>query len=127
MKILIKTLYVIAIIIAILIIWVSLMEKKFAEADVGNYIRTSEKLFANAGIQPQSKFIETDGPVKNVHYYELGSGKPLILIHGGGGHAAQWYPVIKALSDTFHLYILDRPGCGLTDYFDYSGVDLIKV
>ncbi len=100
------------------------MEKKFAEADVGNYIRTSEKLFANAGIQPQSKFIETDGPVKNVHYYEVGSGKPLILIHGGGGHAAQWYPVIKALSDKFHLYILDRPGCGLTDYFDYNGVDL---
>jgi len=51
MKILIKTLYVVAIIIAILIIWVSLIEKEFAEADVSNYIRTSEKLFANAGIQ----------------------------------------------------------------------------
>lgn len=92
--------------------------------EIDNYKRTSEKLFASAGIQPQSKFIATNGPVKNVHYYEIGTGKPLVLIHGGGFHAAQWYPLIKSLREKFHLFIPDRPGCGLTDTFNYRGVDI---
>lgn len=91
---------------------------------IDNYKRTSELLFASAGVQPQSKFVVTDGPVKKVHYYETGNGKPLIIIHGGGAHAVQTYPIIKSLQEKFHLYILDRPGCGLTDTFDYSGVHL---
>lgn len=37
--------------------------------EIDNYKRTSEKLFASVGIQPQSKFIATDGPVKNVHIF----------------------------------------------------------
>ena len=119
MRILIKILGVLVIVVAILIIWLSLMEKKFSETDPGNYIRSSEALFADAAIQPQSKYIETDGPVKKVHYYEMGSGKPLILIHGGGGHAAQWYTVMEALSDSFHLYVLDRPGCGPLGLHDH--------
>ena len=49
-----------------------------------NYKRTSEKLFASVGIQPQSIFVATNGPVKNVHYYAIGKGKPRVLIHGEG-------------------------------------------
>ena len=124
MKLLNKTVFAVVTVIAILIISVSLMENKFTEADLENYVNTSQRLFANAGIEPKSKFVNTDGPVRNVHYYEIGSGEPLIIIHGGGGYASQWYPVMKLLSSDFHLYVVDRPGCGLTDYFEYDGVDL---
>lgn len=92
--------------------------------EIDNYKQSSVKLFASAGIQPQSKFITTNGPVEKIHYWEIGSGKPLILIHGGGAHAMQMYPLVKPLQEKFHLYILDRPGCGLTDFFDYEGVNL---
>lgn len=88
--------------------------------------RTRKILFDKEGIQPQSKIVTTNGPVKNVHYLEIGSGKPLILIHGGGSHSSEWFNIIKPLSTKYHLYVVDRPGCGLTDSFDYTGVDFRK-
>lgn len=91
---------------------------------VKRYKSTRQKLFDAEGIQPQSKFIATDGPVKNVHYLKTGAGPPLILIHGGGSHSGEWTKIIKPLSEHFQLYIIDRPGCGLSDSFDYGGVDL---
>lgn len=88
--------------------------------------RTRKILFDKEGIQPQSNIVTTNGPVKNVHYLEIGSGKPLILIHGGGSHSSEWFNIIKPLSTKYHLYVVDRPGCGLTDSFDYTGVDFRK-
>ena len=90
------------------------------------YKRTRQLLFDREGIQPQSKIVTTNGPVKNVHYLEIGTGKPLILIHGGGSHASEWINILKPLSTYYHLYVVDRPGCGLTDNFDYTGVDFRK-
>ncbi len=90
------------------------------------YQRTRDLLFEGIGINPLSKYIATDGPIKNVHYLEMGSGKPLILIHGGGSHSSEWYSILKPLSEHFHLYVVDRPGCGLSDSIDYTGVDFQK-
>lgn len=81
------------------------------------------KLFTEAGISPLSKRIETTGPVRHVHYLELGEGRPLILIHGGGSNSGEWMNILKTLSENFHLYVVDRPGCGLTDSIDYTGID----
>lgn len=87
------------------------------------YKRTRQRLFDEQGIQPQSKMVITGAPVKEVHYLEIGNGKPLILIHGGGSHSSEWINILKPLSINYHLYVVDRPGCGLTDSFDYTGVD----
>lgn len=86
------------------------------------YKKSREKLFKDQGIEPISNHVLTDGPVKNVHYLELGIGKPLILIHGGGSHSSEWINILKPLSEHFHLFVVDRPGCGLTDNIDYNGV-----
>ncbi|HKJ44071.1 MAG TPA: alpha/beta hydrolase [Sunxiuqinia sp.] len=91
---------------------------------IEEYKRTRQLLFDREGIRPKSKMVATDGPVKNVHYLELGTGKPLILIHGGGSHASEWINIMKPLAKHFHLYIVDRPGHGLTDPFNYQGVDI---
>lgn len=89
-----------------------------------NYKATRETLFKKEGIVAESRFVETDGPVRHVHYLESGRGLPMVLIHGGGSHCMEWYPVIRQLSKKYHLFIVDRPGCGLTDPFDYAGVDV---
>src|SRR5262245_31113102 len=57
---------------------------------------------------------------------ELGQGPPLLLLHGGGGHAAQWGPLLYALSQHHHILAIDRPGHGLADAFDYTRVDLLS-
>lgn len=90
------------------------------------YKRTRQILFDKEGIHPQSKIVTTEDPVKNVHYLEIGTGKPLVLIHGGGSHASEWINILKPLSTHYHLYVVDRPGCGLTDTIDYTGVDFRK-
>lgn len=84
------------------------------------YIRTRQKLFDREDVQPQSKKVFANGPIKNIHYLESGSGKPLIMIHGGNGHSSHWFNIIKPLSEHFHLYIIDCPGCGLSDTFIYN-------
>ncbi len=88
------------------------------------YIETRELLFKQADIAPKSNFVNINTErVKRVHYLELGSGTPLVLIHGGLGHSSDWFPILKQLSEHFHLYIVDRPGHGLTDPIDYSNVN----
>ncbi len=91
---------------------------------IKKYKSTRQKLFDAEGIQPKSKFAVTNGPIKKVHYLQSGTGQPLIILHGGGSHAGEWTNIIKPLSEHFQLYIVDRPGCGLSDPFNYRGVDL---
>jgi pimeloyl-ACP methyl ester carboxylesterase len=57
------------------------------------------------------------------HVLERGEGPPLVLLHGGGGLAAGWAPLLARLSG-HRLIAPDRPGCGASDGFDYRGVDL---
>ncbi len=91
---------------------------------IEEYKRTRQILFDKEGIRPQSRIVTTTGPVKNVHYLEMGKGKPLIMIHGGGSHASEWINIMKPLAEHFHLYVVDRPGHGLTDPFNYMGEDV---
>lgn len=57
---------------------------------------------------------------------ELGKGKPLILIHGGLSHSTEWFSILRQLSNNFHLFVVDRPGHGLSDPIDYSHLDYQK-
>jgi pimeloyl-ACP methyl ester carboxylesterase len=55
---------------------------------------------------------------------EMGSGPPLLLVHGGLGEAFQWGPILTTLARDHRVLAVDRPGHGLADPFDYRGVDL---
>jgi len=72
----------------------------------------------------RSRYLDLARPPLRVHLLEAGAGEPLVLIHGGDGEGALWAPLMAELADSFCLYALDRPGCGLSDPFDYRDVDL---
>ncbi|MDZ7845994.1 MAG: alpha/beta hydrolase [Owenweeksia sp.] len=91
---------------------------------INEYKQRRNKLLEDRGIQFQSKYVATNGPVENVHYLELGSGFPMIMVHGGGSHSGEWIDILKPLAKNFHLFVVDRPGCGLTDKIDYNGKDV---
>lgn len=88
-----------------------------------HYISTRRQLFDIYSIQPESKFTEVAGQVKKVHYLEAGKGRPVIMIHGGGSHASEWINIMKPLAAQYRLYVVDRPGCGLSGGINYRGVD----
>ena len=56
---------------------------------------------------------------------ELGSGSPLLYVHGGLGGAFEVVPILAALAKAHRVFAVDRPGHGLADPFDYLGVDLL--
>jgi pimeloyl-ACP methyl ester carboxylesterase len=57
---------------------------------------------------------------------ELGTGPPLLLVHGGGDNALVWVPILSALARNRRVLAVDRPGHGLADPFEYRGIDLIE-
>ena len=57
--------------------------------------------------------------------FELGTGPPLLYVHGGLGGAYEMVPILTALAETHRMLAVDRPGHGLADPFDYRGVDLL--
>ena len=58
--------------------------------------------------------------------FELGSGSPLLYVHGGLGGAYEVVPILAALAGAHRVLAVDRPGHGLADPFDYRGVDLFE-
>jgi pimeloyl-ACP methyl ester carboxylesterase len=57
--------------------------------------------------------------------FELGTGPPLLYVHGGLGGAYEMVPILTALAETHRVLAVDRPGHGLADPFDYRGADLL--
>jgi pimeloyl-[acyl-carrier protein] methyl ester esterase len=50
----------------------------------------------------------------SLHSEVIGSGSPLVLIHGWGMHSGVWQPLVKKLSRHFTLHMIDLPGMGFS-------------
>jgi pimeloyl-ACP methyl ester carboxylesterase len=94
------------------------------DMDAATFDRMQAALYADRGVRATSRYVDLDDPPMPVHVTEVGDGEPVVLVHGGNSVAASWLPLVQLLTDRFHLFLPDRPGCGLTGEFDYRGVDL---
>ena len=72
--------------------------------------------FAGHGVK--ETFIDAGG--LRTRMLEAGSGRPLILLHGTGGHAETYSRNIVPLSEHFHVMSLDMAGHGYTDRPDVT-------
>lgn len=83
-----------------------------------------DAVLARYGVPSASRLFDIPNPQLRVHVIEAGHGEPVIFLHGGNSVAASWTPLLAKLHERFHLYAPDRPGCGLTAKFLYTGVAL---
>ena len=82
------------------------------------------RLYDILGLQTSSRRVALqEAPVEQARVLEVGEGAPLLFVHGAGMTAAVWAPLLAHLPGRRSICV-DLPGCGLTDPFDYRGVDL---
>jgi 3-oxoadipate enol-lactonase len=55
------------------------------------------------------------GPLGRIHYFELGTGAPLVLLHSAGSSAHEFEHVMAPLSRKFRVIGWDMPGHGDSD------------
>jgi pimeloyl-ACP methyl ester carboxylesterase len=60
-----------------------------------------------------SKTLTIEG--NRLHYREVGSGSPVLLLHGWGSNADSFSYLEKHLAPNFHVLSLDLPGFGASD------------
>src|SRR4029077_6431503 len=70
--------------------------------------------------QPADKIITVFG--QSIHYYDMGSGPVVVLLHGLGSRKEDWLPVLEPFSKNYRLLVPDQIGFGKSDklLMDYS-------
>jgi pimeloyl-ACP methyl ester carboxylesterase len=72
-------------------------------------------------VETMKKISSPDGT--QIAYQRTGTGPPLILVHGTGGSATRWAPVIPALTEHFSVYAVDRRGRGESGDSDVYAIE----
>ena len=84
------------------------------------YQRAERAFWDHHGLAPAERFVKVGSPPIRLRLQELGSGKPVLFVHGTGGPGAYFAPLLAELHG-FRCLVLDRPGWGLSAPMDYSG------
>jgi pimeloyl-ACP methyl ester carboxylesterase len=59
---------------------------------------------------------------QSIHYFDLGSGPAVVLLHGLGSRKEDWLPVLEPMAQKYRLLVPDQIGFGRSDkpLLDYS-------
>ena len=70
--------------------------------------------------QPPDKTITVFG--QSIHYFDMGSGPVVVLLHGLGARKEDWLPVFEPMAQKYRLLVPDQIGFGKSDkpLLDYS-------
>lgn len=70
--------------------------------------------------QPTDKTVAVFG--QTIHYWDVGSGPVVVLVHGLGSRKEDWTPVLQPLAQKFRLLVPDQIGFGKSEklLLDYS-------
>jgi len=92
-------------------------------ATVQEFERAEKRVWERSGVAVTTRYVELREPALRIRVLEYGEGRPLLFVPGDGAIAAAWGPLLGELSRR-RAVVLDRPGFGLSDRFDYRGADL---
>jgi 2-hydroxy-6-oxonona-2,4-dienedioate hydrolase len=96
-----------------------------AEGHIERYRQAERAVWNRYGLAPTERFIELASPAVRLRVLEVGSGEPILFLHGTVGPGA-WPALVRELSG-FRCLLLDRPGWGLSSELDYAKHDYATV
>ena len=70
--------------------------------------------------QPSDKTVSVFG--QSIHYFDMGSGPVVVLLHGLGSRKDDWLPMLEPMAQKYRLLVPDQIGFGKSDkpLLDYS-------
>jgi pimeloyl-ACP methyl ester carboxylesterase len=89
-----------------------------ADARTNHYRQVERAVWNGFGLDPIERFVEVQSPRVRLRVLEVGTGEPLLFVHGTAGPGA-WPSLVRELKG-FRSIILDRPGWGLSSALDFS-------
>jgi len=90
------------------------------------YRRAERAVWNHYGLEPTERFVEFESPAVRVRIQEVGSGEPIVFVHGGLWPAVALAPLIRELPG-YRCILLDRPGCGLSSPVDWRKQEIRTV
>jgi pimeloyl-[acyl-carrier protein] methyl ester esterase len=87
------------------------------------FIEAEGRVFTGYGLAPQPRRLRLGEPALGVRLLEVGSGEPVVFLHGLSLCSAHWAPLIAGLGERRSI-VIDMPGHGESDGVDFRGVDL---
>lgn len=93
--------------------------RDFAGPRFQPYRQAEGEFWDHYGLEPTERFVQLESPAVRLRVLELGSGEPILFVHGTAGAAPVWAPLVHELRD-FPCLVLDRPGWGLSSPIDFS-------
>jgi pimeloyl-ACP methyl ester carboxylesterase len=91
-----------------------------AGPEVEEFKAAQNRLLATFAVRAQSRFLKLTDPATTAHVLDAGTGPPVIML-AGGATVSIFAPMMGPLSNQFRTIAVDRPGCGLSERFDYQG------
>lgn len=96
---------------------------------VGGAAVQADPVCGQTPAQPGDKTIAVFGQA--IHYWDVGSGPVLVLVHGLGSRKEDWTPVLEPLAQKYRLLVPDQIGFGksekpLLDYSVQTYVDFLN-
>jgi pimeloyl-ACP methyl ester carboxylesterase len=83
------------------------------------YRGAERELWDHYGLEPTERFVDLYSPAVRLRLLEVGSGTPLLFVHGTAGPGS-WPSLIHELPG-FRSIVLERPGWGMSATVDFSG------
>jgi pimeloyl-ACP methyl ester carboxylesterase len=93
------------------------------EASINSFHDTEARIFDRYGLSPRLRQLRLDEPGVSLRAVEVGSGEPMIFLHGISLCTAHWASLIAQLGPR-RCIAIDMPGHGGSDGVDHTGVDL---
>ena len=89
------------------------------DARTYRYRQAERMLWDRFDLRPTEHIVELDAPAARLRVLEVGTGRPVLFVHGTAGLGA-WPGLLAQLTD-LRCLIVERPGWGLSSAIDYSG------
>jgi pimeloyl-ACP methyl ester carboxylesterase len=87
-------------------------------AGMDGYRQAEQALWRHYGLEPKERFIEIQQPAARLRILEVGSGEPVLFVHGTVGPGS--WPSLVAELPGYRCLVIDRPGWGFSSPVDYA-------